>query len=167
MKSLAGYLLIAPPQERDLDFIGTVILVIQHSEEQAFGVVLNRPTEKSVEKVWKEKKRWKCDQPVYCGGPVASPLMALHTEAAIGEIEVLLGVYCSMQKGVLEWLIQHPTGPFKIFSSHVGWGPHQLERFVEAGPWQILPASREHVFDAEANLWGRMSKLVDPSDEPG
>ena len=41
MKPLQGHLLIAPPQERDLDFIRTVILLIQHSQEQAFGVALN------------------------------------------------------------------------------------------------------------------------------
>ena len=167
MKSLAGHLLIAPPEERDLDFIGTVILLIQHSEEQAFGVVLNRPTSKTVVKVWKGKKRWKCDQPVYSGGPVAGPLMALHTDTFLGEIEVLPSVYYSVQKGHLEWLIQHPTGPFKIFTSHIDWGPGQLERFLEAGPRRMLPATRDYVFDVEADFWGRMSKLAEPSGGPG
>ena len=55
MKSLAGHLLIAPSQERDPDFAGTVILLIQHSEEQAFGVVLNRPTTTTVREVWQGK----------------------------------------------------------------------------------------------------------------
>ncbi len=166
MKSLAGHLLIAPPQERDIDFIGTVILLIQHSEEQAFGVVLNRPTSKTVGKAWTGKKRWACDQPVYSGGPVASPLIALHTDKFLSEIEVLPGVYYSLQKGHLESLIRHPTGPFKIFTSHVGWGPGQLERFVEAGPWQILPATPDRVFDAEPKFWDRMAKLVEPSGGP-
>ena len=53
MKSLAGHLLIAPQHERDLDFIRTVILLIQHSEEQALGVVLNRPTTTTVRQVWR------------------------------------------------------------------------------------------------------------------
>ncbi len=48
MKSLTGQLLVAPQEERDLDFIGTVILLVQHSEEQAFGLVLNRPTSRTV-----------------------------------------------------------------------------------------------------------------------
>ena len=55
MKSLAGHLLIAPQQERDLDFMRTVILLIQHSEEQAFGVVLNRPTTTTARQTWRGK----------------------------------------------------------------------------------------------------------------
>ena len=69
MKSLAGHLLIAPPEGRDLDFIGTVIFLIQYSEEQAFGVVLNRPTSKTVAKTLGGKKRCECQQPIYSGGP--------------------------------------------------------------------------------------------------
>ena len=55
MKALLGHLLIAPQHERDLDFVGTVILLIQHSEEQAFGVVLNRPTTTTVQQAWRGK----------------------------------------------------------------------------------------------------------------
>ena len=104
MKALAGHLLLAAPQERDLDFIGSVILVVQHSEEQAFGVILNRPTEKTVGKVWKGRTRLECDQPLYSGGPVSSPLLALHTQVAIAEITVLPGVYYSVLPDHLEWV---------------------------------------------------------------
>lgn len=55
MKTLQGHLLIAPLQKRDLDFIRAVILLIQHSEEQAFGVVLNRPSTTTLRQAW----RWK------------------------------------------------------------------------------------------------------------
>ena len=41
----------------------------------------------------------------------------------------------------------------KVFQSHVGWGPGQLERFLEDGPWRILPATAEHVFSVGTNLW--------------
>lgn len=130
-------------------------------------MVLNRPTNKTVGKVWKGTKRWVSDQPVYSGGPVTSPLMALHTEAPLGEVEVLPSVYYSAQKGHLEWLVQYPRGPFKIFASHVGWGPEQLERFLGTSPWRILPAIRDYVFDVEADFWGRMSKLVEQNVRPG
>ena len=60
-----------------MDFIGTVILLIQHSEEQAFGVILNRPTTTAVKEAWKGKRRCQCEGMVYSGGQVTSPLMAL------------------------------------------------------------------------------------------
>jgi putative transcriptional regulator len=160
MNSLAGHLLIAPPHERDLDFIRTVILLIQHSEEQAVGVVLNRPTTITVKEAWRGKGRCQCDGNVYSGGPVAEPLMALHTDESLGEIEILSGVYYSAQVKHLQQVICGPTHPCKIFSSHCGWGPGELERFLATAPWQILPATPSHVFHDGPGLWEEVSKVA-------
>jgi putative transcriptional regulator len=158
MKSLLGHLLIASPQERDLDFISTVILLIQHSEEQAFGVVVNRPTITTVRQAWNGNSRCQRDEFVYSGGPVPGPLMALHTNPPLGEIEVMPGVFFSIQKKQLDALVRIPHQPLKMFQSHVGWGPDQLERFLADGPWRTLPATVEHVFHAGPNLWEEVSR---------
>jgi putative transcriptional regulator len=158
MQTLLGHLLIAPPQERDRDFIGAVILLIQQSEEQAFGVVLNRPTTTTLREVL--GGRCQSDAPVYAGGPVSGPLLALHADGSLGEIEILPGVYYSVQKRQLEQLVRSTGHPLKVFDSHVGWGPDQLERFLEDGPWRIVPATAEQVFHAGPNLWEEVSKLA-------
>jgi putative transcriptional regulator len=160
MKSLTGHLLVAPPEERDLDFIGTVILLIQHSKEQAFGLILNRPTTTTVKQVWKGKRRCQCEEVVYSGGPVSGPLMALHSDECLAEIEVLPGVYYSVQAKQLDELFRCPRHPFKVFDSHVGWGPGQVESFLEAGPWRILPATPVQVFHAGPGLWEEVSALA-------
>ena len=153
MKSLQGHLLVAPAQERDLNFLGTVILLIQHSEEQAVGVVLNRPTTTTIRQVWRGKGRCQRDECVYLGGPVAGPLMALHTDETLGKIEVLPGVYYSVQDAHLERLVRYPKHPFKMFSSHVGWAAGELERFVAEGDWGVVPATAGHVFHPGPRLW--------------
>ncbi len=159
MKSLQGHLLVAPPQERDLNFIGAVILLIQHSEEQAVGVLLNRRTTTTIRQVWRGKGRCQRDDCVYSGGPVSGPLMALHTDATLGEIEVLPGVYYSVQYAHLEHLVRYPKHPFKMFQSHVGWGPGELERFVERHQWGVVPATPERVFPEGPGLWEELSGL--------
>ena len=151
MKTLHGQLLVAPPELRDLDFIGTVILPIQHSDEQAFGVVLNRPTSTTLRQAW--RGRCQAEGLLYSGGPVPGPLLALHTNRSLGEIEVLPGVFYSVRKDQLEQLVRCPGGPLKMFQSHVGWGPGDLERFLVDGPWRTLPATAEHVFHVGPNLW--------------
>jgi len=162
MKTLQGHLLIAPPHERDLDFIRTVILLIQHSEEQAFGVVLNRPSTTTVRQAWRGGGGLRSDDEfVYSGGPVSGPLMALHTDPSLGEIEILPGVFYSVEKRRLKDLFYAKTHPTKVFHSHVGWGLEQLERFLDDGPWRILPATAEHVFSVATNLWDEVSKLAD------
>lgn len=153
MSSLAGYLLIAPPSERDPDFVKSVILLIQHSEQQAVGVVLNRPSTKTVNDVWPGKRKWQCHQCVYSGGPVPGPLMAVHTCPLCGEIEVLPGVHYSVQKKHLEAVVQRADLRFKMFDSHVGWGPGQVERWLEAKGYRTLPSAPEQVFASGMNLW--------------
>jgi len=93
--------------------------------------------------------------------------MALHTDKFLGEIEVLPGVFYSVRVKHVERLVQRPTGPFKILDSHVGWGPWQLERFVEEGGWKVLPATPEQVFHAGPDLWEQVSKLVEWNAAPG
>jgi putative transcriptional regulator len=154
MKMLQGHLLIAPPHERDLDFIRTVILMIQHSEEQAFGVVLNRPSTTTVRQAWQGGAGLRSDdEVVYSGGPVSGPLMALHTDPSFGEIEVVPGVFYSVRKRRLKELFDAKRHPLKVFQSHLGWGPGQLDRFLADGLWRILPAMSEHVFHVGPGLW--------------
>ena len=83
MNSLKGHLLIASP---DLDapfFTRTVILMLEHGAEGALGVVINRPTEATVtdiaQKIF-EDEPFEWDKTISLGGPVAGPLMVIHTD---------------------------------------------------------------------------------------
>src|SRR3954468_22224733 len=80
MNSLKGHLLIATPDLLAPLFARSVILIIDHDEEGAMGVILNRPTEASVSdlagKIFEEDFSW--EKPLHLGGPVSGPLMVLH-----------------------------------------------------------------------------------------
>ena len=158
MKTLQGHLLIAPPHERDLDFIRTVILLIQHSEEQAFGVVLNRPTATTLRQQPARWRRCDDDECVYSGGPVSGPLLALHTDPFLGEIEVLPGVFCSVRKKTAERTVRTPRHPVKVFQS--SWlGTWSTRTIPGGGPWRILPATAEHVFSV-GRICGKRSQRL-------
>ena len=158
-KSLQGRLLVAPPRQLDPDFAKTVILLIQHSEQQAVGVVLNRPTGRTVKELWQGELKEACDcgRHVNSGGPVPGPLMAVHTCQPLSEIEILPGVYYAVKKKNLDKLVRQTDQRFKVFDSHAGWGPGQLERQIEAGSWLTAPAIVEQVFSDEAGLWEEVS----------
>ena len=160
MESLAGQLLIAPPQERDPDFSKAVVLVIQHSAEQALGLVLNRPTSRSIKQVWKGRRDCECCQHIYLGGPVPCPLIAIHTDKLLAEMQIGPGLYYSAMRKNLERLLHRPDCPFKIFEGHVGWGPGQLEHWLEAGGWLPWPAKQRHVFDVSLDLWKEVLELA-------
>ena len=129
MTSLQGHLLVAAPKLVDPDLAKTVVLLIQHSPQQAFGVVVNRPRDATVKELWQQEfnKTCECDRPINAGGPVPGPIMAVHECDTLAEIDVLPGVYYSIKKKDLQKLVRQSDCPLKIFDSHSGWGPGQLE----------------------------------------
>jgi putative transcriptional regulator len=159
-QSLAGQLLIAPADLDDPDFVRTVVLVIQHSQEKAFGVIVNRPASRTVREAWSGKGRPDNGPGLWSGGPVPGPLVALHDDPSLAELEVLSGVYYAVQKKNLEKLLKRPCGLLKMFDGHSGWGPGQLERWIEAGRWVVATATPETVFDSLPGLWERVARLA-------
>lgn len=154
MSSLEGQLLIASPNETDPDFVKAVILVIQHSDQQAIGVILNRPAGKTLKSLFKRPHR--DDLPVYAGGPVPGPTMAVHTSQQHADLEIMPGLYYAVKAKTLDQLVRQADQRFKIFESHSGWGPGQLEEQIELGGWRIVPATVEQVF-ADEDVWTKLS----------
>jgi putative transcriptional regulator len=155
MSSLQGYLLIASPNESNPDFTKTVILLIQHSEQQAVGVVLNRPTERTIGEIYRQTCH--SNQFLYAGGPVPGTLMAVHTCELLAEIEIIPGLYYAVKARNLKKLVREPGHCLKVFDGHAGWGPGQLAEQIEDGGWKVIPGSVEHVFYDGNDLWERLA----------
>jgi len=155
MDSLQSHLLVASPRLPDNNFYRSVVLVIQHDDEGAFGVVLNRPTSLRVSSIWEELAgdARLGEEEIFLGGPVSGPLLALHTEEDHAETEVLPGVYLSTQKQALDAITRQNESPFLIFSGYSGWGPGQLDDEMEGGGWLTTPATSHYIFGQHEDLW--------------
>lgn len=162
MKSLKGHFLVASSYLADPNFVKTVVLLVQHNEEGAFGVVLNRPADSTVQDLWEKVSEVPCDndQPVHLGGPVAGPLMAVHADRSAAEIEIVPGVYFAAQRENLERILQQAEHPYRLFVGHSGWGAGQLENELEQGAWLSTPASAEYVFAPDPDLWKKVTHQV-------
>jgi len=161
MPSLKGQLLIAAPQLADPNFSRTVVLMIEHTDEGAFGVVLNRPSDTTVQEVWEQVGQEPTDscEPIHVGGPVTGPLMALHDAELLSEAEVLPGVHLSTQRDTLDQLVRSPAA-FRLFSGYAGWGGGQLENELTAGGWITRQANGDYIFYREDDLWERVTKEI-------
>jgi len=162
MSSLSGHLLVAAPQLNDPNFVHTVVLLVQHTDEGALGLVLNRPTSKTVKELWKEIGDAPCEssRPVHLGGPVSGPLMAVHRSVDLAELEVIPGVFFSAKKINLDRLVVQQGHAFKMFVGHAGWGPGQLEGELEVGAWFTREATPELVFYEGDDLWERVLREI-------
>ncbi|MEM7784568.1 MAG: YqgE/AlgH family protein [Planctomycetota bacterium] len=155
-QSLAGKLLIAVPDLHDPNFFRTVVVLFQHSDEGASGVVLNQPTTIPLKKIWEDLGEGvvcETSENVFVGGPVEGPLIAIHTSPPLAETEVIPGVYLSMSRPQLDSLVGQKDQQFRIFSGYSGWGPGQLESEIERGGWLVLPATFDNIFDSPDGLW--------------
>jgi len=147
--SLTGCLLVASPTLFDPNFTSSVVLVIHHGDPGAVGVVLNRPTTLSPDRL---PSGWPVSDPVHAGGPV-EPEIAI----ALAESDEDHGSWERVGPGM--WLadLEGPPTPvrrLRIFSGYAGWGPGQLEDEISRGDWIVADATPEDVFTADTSgLW--------------
>lgn len=171
MESLGGHLLVAPPHLVEQNFSQTVVLLVEHTPQGAYGVILNRPTTRTIQEVWREVRGADCicRQVVNLGGPVTGPLVALHTVPDLADLEVVDGVYCSAAAEKIEELVRAERLRVRFFAGYAGWGAGQLEAECQTASWLTLPASSDAVFDGSAeSLWLRMLRRAaqDPATDP-
>ncbi|MGI9458049.1 MAG: YqgE/AlgH family protein [Aeoliella sp.] len=165
MSSIAGKLLVASRNLRDPSFAQAVVLMLEHSGEGALGVVLNRPSPKTVRDVWESLGEPECDNDdhLYLGGPVPGPLVALHAAEELGEKRVLPGLYMSVQRDCIEQLVRTPEINVRLYSGHAGWGDGQLEGELKAGGWHTVAAAADDVLrddDATESLWADVLQRI-------
>ncbi len=156
-QSLKGHFLIASPHLSDANFFRTVVLIVKHNEEGAFGLILNRPACKSIGEVWESVSQEECKNasPIRIGGPVQGPLMALHTMMSCKECEILPGLYFASNRDNLSRVVQRCDKPFLLFSGYAGWGEGQLECEIKQGGWLKFQADHDWVFADIDSIWKR------------
>jgi hypothetical protein len=74
MSVFGGQLLIASPYLADRNFFRSVVLIISHDREHAFGLLLNRPGHDPLSRVWEEMTGdlYERKEMVRTGGPLLS-----------------------------------------------------------------------------------------------
>lgn len=159
MESLRGSLLVAGPSLVDPNFRRSVVLLGEHNDEGALGVVLNRPAPVSVgEAAPPLSDLVPPGDPVYLGGPVQPESAVVladveHPDFAglivFGSIGFLMGeVDGSRRQGIRR---------ARVFAGYAGWGQGQLESEIDAGSWIIEPALPEDVFSGRPEkLWSEV-----------
>lgn len=164
MSNLVGSFLIARPSLRDGFFSRSVVLMLQHSEEGAFGLVLNRPAQAK-----------ELPFPVFVGGPCKMDgLLMIHGrkewlgKSAEDKTEVCPGVFLGTtdQFAKATETDDAEAGRFRVFTGYSGWGPQQLEGEMQEGAWIVLPANGKIIFEtAPQDLWERLAPrpLPEPS----
>jgi putative transcriptional regulator len=158
--SLRGQLLIAGATLPDPNFARTVVLVCEHSEDGALGLVLNRPGELVVGESAPELSVLTGEQAVIdSGGPVqpeALLVLAEFEDPAQAGISVL-GPVGLVGDGTDVEDLADEIRRARIFAGYAGWGPGQLDAELARDDWFVAPAGIEDIFNPDADaLWARV-----------
>jgi putative transcriptional regulator len=163
---LKGKLLLATPPLADPNFDRTVVLMLEHGDEGALGLVLNRPTAEDIDELL---PAWR---PLVTGDPVLFDGGPVEHAAVIGLAWVRPDPYDLDDRSdeFDEEVVEEGLGtvdlsgdPFgltdrveqlRLFRGYAGWGPGQLEDELEANAWIVLDADRGDPFTgAPQSLW--------------
>ncbi len=156
MNSLRGQFLIASPQLPDPNFARTVILMVEHHDDGALGLVLNRKTDMSLDSFWHhvDPLPCPCQQQMCLGGPVEGYLLCLHANPEYSEGEVVHGVHLATRPEHIRGAVDCNGSQCRVFWGYAGWGAGQLEAELGIGGWLTTPACSQLVFQTDVDsLW--------------
>lgn len=176
-----GRLLVATPPLTDPNFDRTVVFVLEHHEDGAIGLIVNRPTDEALAE---PLDRWidlqTAPSSIFAGGPVDTNAMIAMatTKTPLSEPTDLLtpisGVVASTDLSADPAIVAAHVDAVRIFRGYAGWGSGQLEFEIDEGAWLVLDAEVGDVFSSRPDdLWhevlrrqpGRLSWLALAPDD--
>jgi putative transcriptional regulator len=158
-----GALLVAKPVLSDPNFVRTVVVLVQYSEEKgAFGLIINRRTAATLARVLPDVKNGSTHL-VYEGGPVQTDLLlALFRSRTKPEEGQFVGgdVYETAHSEAIEKMAGASAPErFHAYVGYCGWGEGQLENEVQLGAWAVLTPDARLLFDDDPDsLWQRLDR---------
>jgi putative transcriptional regulator len=155
-KPLTAILLVAQGELRDPNFADSVVLVMNNLGPAPIGLVVNRPTEIPVARLFPDLKHLApLHDKVYFGGPVDLESVWFLFRAAKPPqhaIQAFGGIYLSSSRELLVHLLgrDKPMDGLRIFIGHSGWAPGQLEAEIARGAWTLERAEADAIFKGKS-----------------
>jgi putative transcriptional regulator len=157
---LTGRLLVATPTLEDPNFRRTVVLVLDHSDDGALGIVVNRPLEVDVAAVLPAWQPYTTNPGrLFQGGPVqldsALGLVAVPGDGREPEgVRRIIGSLGLVDLDTPPDALAGDVAGLRIFAGYAGWSSGQLEDEIGEGAWYVVDSEpRDPFTDAPEGLW--------------
>lgn len=167
-----GTLLLSAPALLDPNFMHTVVLMVQHDDDGAYGLVVNRPTDATLGDLLPEHPALGASRlEVYGGGPVGlDTLQVLHQapQALPGGVPIGQGVFLGAGLEDLAAFLageELPTGHLRLVVGYSGWGRGQLDAELASGSWipRELDVALVFTADPPEAVWRRALRALGES----
>src|SRR4051794_33542624 len=152
-------LLVAHPAFRDLEYRQTVLLAAPAPNGGHVGVILNRPTKRSLGSLFPEHEpSKKVVDPVFYGGPFSpgalGALGRAHQSPGSGSGPLMKDLYLAFRANTIDHVIETTPNDARYFVGYVGWRPGELRSEIDRGLWSVINADLDMVFRKDTEgLW--------------
>jgi putative transcriptional regulator len=176
---LRGRLLVATPPLVDPNFDRSVVLMLEHGDDGALGIVLNRPSDTALIEVlpeWQEHAT--APGVVFSGGPVAPEAVIALARGGSDDTEgwvSVLGEVGTIDVGRDPDVLAPHIDALRVFVGYAGWSPGQLEAEIEQDAWFVAPSEPGDPFSPHPDqLWrdvlrrqrGRVAMFANYPEDP-
>lgn len=154
--------LVANPAFRDAGYFHTVLIAAPIPGGGHIGVILNRPTNRSLFSIFPEHEpSKKVAEPVRYGGPFSpGALIALvksESTPGAGTLPLMKNLFIAFRAATIDTVIESAPNEARYFVGYVGWRPGELKSELDRGLWSAVNADRETVFQKDtSSLWEDM-----------
>lgn len=161
-----AFLLVAHPAFRDLEYRQTVLLAAPAPNGGHVGVIINRPTRRSLGSLFPEHEpSKKVIEPVYYGGPFSrGALVALvkaESTPGAGTVLLMKNLYLAFRANTIDHVIETTPNEARYFVGYVGWRPSELKGEIDRGLWSVLDADMEIIFRKDTEgLWEELQQAT-------
>ncbi|HET9352248.1 MAG TPA: YqgE/AlgH family protein [Burkholderiales bacterium] len=157
-------ILVAHPAFRDLEYRQTVLIAAPAPNGGHVGVILNRPTRRSLGSLFPEHEpSKKVADPVYYGGPFSRGALVALVKAdnapGTGSVLLMRNLYLAVRANTIDHVIETTPNEARYFVGYVGWRPGELKSEIERGLWTVQGADLETIFRKDTEgLWEELQQ---------
>ncbi|MCZ8154920.1 MAG: YqgE/AlgH family protein [Leptospira sp.] len=157
--STRGKLLISNSSVIQDYFHKTIVLMVDHDADGAFGLVLNKPTSQTLESLIKNLPETEhSEKNVYSGGPVDNMFVTIvHNQKSSKDpgVQIIPGVFMARSYDTLVEVLESKDAHFRVFQGYAGWTSGQLESEFEKLSWVVSEISESAIFQENESeeLW--------------
>ena len=159
-------ILVASPGLRDADYRQAVVIVVPVENDRHVGVIVNRPTRRTLSSLFPEHApSKKVTEPVFVGGPMSRgavvAVVKSDKDPGKGTVGLTKEMYLAMTVSVVDHIIEDMPNDARYYVGYIVWRPGELRSEIDRKVWSVVNASPDVVFRKDtAGLWEELSRMA-------
>jgi putative transcriptional regulator len=157
--------LVAAPALRDPEYRQTVLIASPTANGGHVGVIINRPTRRSLSSLFPEHEpSKKVVEPVFFGGPFSTTALVavVRGDASPGQGSLLMmaNLYLAINVNTIDKIIEERPTDARFYVGYVGWRPGELRREIDRGLWHVMNPDVNTIFRKDTDtMWEEMLRM--------